>query len=112
MQVFVIINNVEKKINADIKAKNWLKKAVVKKGLFIFILDYENCKCGKKLFDKLVEECTEKVDKIKLVQRTLAEYENMCKCSFTLYIALFSVLLTISIRIGTIFVYWKYMIHD
>ena len=25
-------------------------------------LDYENCKCGKKLVDKLVEECTENVD--------------------------------------------------
>ena len=26
-------------------------------------LDYENCKCRKKLVDKLVEECTETVEK-------------------------------------------------
>ena len=36
----------------------------------------------------------------------------MCKCSCTLYIALFSVLLAITIGIGTVFVYWKYMNHD
>ena len=28
-------------------------------------LDYENCKCRKKLVDKLVEECTESTDKSK-----------------------------------------------
>ena len=27
-------------------------------------LDYENCKCRKKLVDKLVEECTENIDKV------------------------------------------------
>ena len=29
-------------------------------------LDYENCKCRKKLFDKLVEECTEYIDEVKM----------------------------------------------
>ena len=29
-------------------------------------LDYENCKCRKKLVDKLVEECTENVDELYL----------------------------------------------
>ena len=36
-------------------------------------LDYENCKCRKKLFDKLVD--------VKLAKITLAENENSYKCS-------------------------------
>ena len=35
-------------------------------------LDYENCKCRKKLVDKLVEECTETNDEVKLAKITLA----------------------------------------
>ena len=27
-------------------------------------LDFENCKCRKKIFDKLVEECTESIDEV------------------------------------------------
>ena len=33
--------------------------------------DYENCKCRKKLVDKLVEECTENVKEVKLTKITL-----------------------------------------
>ena len=47
-------------------------------------LDYENCKCRKKLFDKLIEECTEKVEEVKLARITSAEHNNLCKCSCTL----------------------------
>ena len=72
-------------------------------------LDYENCKCRKKLVDKLVE-CTENIDEVKLAKITLAELENMNKC--TLYIVLFSIIFTINIGIGTFFVYYKYMNHD
>ena len=36
-------------------------------------LDYENCKCRKKLVDKLVEECTENVEEVKLAKITSAE---------------------------------------
>ena len=39
-------------------------------------LDYENCKCRKKLVDKLVDECTETVEQVKLAKITLAENEN------------------------------------
>ena len=39
-------------------------------------LDYENCKCRKKLFDKLVEACTETNNHVKLAKITLAENEN------------------------------------
>ena len=60
----------------------------------------------KKLIDKLVEECTENVEEVKLAQITLAEHENVCRCSsFTLFIVLFSIIFTVSVGIGTYFVY-------
>ena len=71
-------------------------------------LDYENCKCRKKLVDKLVEECTENVEEVKL-----AENDNKHKCSSgTLCIVLFSTIFTINVGIGTYFVYYKYMNCD
>ena len=73
-------------------------------------LDYENCKCRKKLVDKLVEECTETNNEVKLAKITLAENENKHKCSScTLHIVLFSIIFTINVGIGTFFVYYKYM---
>ena len=52
-------------------------------------LDYENCKCRKELFDKLVEECTESNNEVKLPKITLFENQNKHKrSSCTLYIAL------------------------
>ena len=33
-------------------------------------LNYENCKCKRRLVDKLVEECTETVEKMKLAKIT------------------------------------------
>ena len=39
-------------------------------------LDYENCQCRKKLVDKLVEECTENVEEIKLAKITSAEHKK------------------------------------
>ena len=65
-------------------------------------LDYENCKCRK----KLVDECTETVEEVKLAKITLAENENSYKCSScTVYIALFSIFFTISVGIVIYFVY-------
>ena len=62
-------------------------------------LDYENCKCRKKLVNKLVEECTETLEEVK-------HNENKHKCSsFTLYIVLFSIIFIINDEIGTYFVY-------
>ena len=76
-------------------------------------LDYENCKCRKKLVDKLVEECIETDNEVKLAKITLAENENKYKCSScTLYIALFLIVFTINVRIGTYFVYYKYMDYN
>ena len=53
-------------------------------------LDYENCKCRKKLVDKLVEECTENVEEGKLAKIISAEDENKhTGSSCTLHIVLF-----------------------
>ena len=61
-------------------------------------LDYENCKCGKRLVDKLVEECAENVDEAKLTKITLAENENSYKCSScTVHIVLFWIFVTINV---------------
>ena len=70
-------------------------------------LDYENCKCRKRLVDNLVEESNEIVEEVKLAKITLAENENKYKCSSCmLHIALFSILFTINVGIGAYFVYF------
>ena len=70
-------------------------------------LDYEHCKCRKKLLDKLVE-CTETAEEVKLAKITLAENENSYKCSScTVYIVLMIVVFTICARITTYFVYYN-----
>ena len=45
-------------------------------------LDYKNCKCRKKLVDKLIEQCTENVDEIKIAGIALFEHGNECVCSY------------------------------
>ena len=71
-------------------------------------LDYEHCKCRKKLVDKLVAECTENIDEVKIAESN--SVDNIHKCSScTLYIVLFSIIFTINIGIATYFVYYKYM---
>ena len=53
-------------------------------------LDYEHCKCRKKLVDKLFDECTETVEEVKLAKITLAENKKSYKCSScTVYTVLF-----------------------
>ena len=56
-----------------------------------------NCKCRKRLIDKLVEECSENIDENKLhsnelIRVTSNGYKNVCgsceRCSCTAYIAL------------------------
>ena len=52
-------------------------------------LDYANCRCRKRLIDKLVEDCSENIDEKELhpnelVTVTSNDYENVyesCKCS-------------------------------
>ena len=70
--------------------------------------DYENCQCRKELVGKLVNECAETVEEVKLAKTTLTENDNNHKCaSCTVYIVSFSIIfrinhwLTISIFTGT-----------
>ena len=70
-------------------------------------LDYENCKCWKKLFDKLVEECAKSIDEVEITDITQAENEHKNKCSScTLFIVLFSIFFTVSMRIAIYFAYF------
>ena len=63
-------------------------------------LDYENCKCRKKLVDKLIEECTKNIDEAKIADMVLFEHRSECVCSCTICVAL-----AISIGIGAYFLY-------
>ena len=69
-------------------------------------LNYSNCKCRKKLVDKLVEEYIKRFDEVEITEIT--QTENKCS-SWTLYIVLLSIFFTLSIGIATYFVYYKYM---
>ena len=71
-------------------------------------LDYENCKCRKRLVDKLVEECGENVDAAKLTEIVLAENENSHKCSScAVYIVIFWIFFTINVGgISAYFIYF------
>ena len=51
-------------------------------------LEYANCKCRKRLIDKVAEECSEIIDEVKMAKITLAEDENKCRSSFTIYVIL------------------------
>ena len=69
-------------------------------------LDHSNCKCRKKLVDKLVEDCTENIEETRLVEKASSKNEIKHTCSSCIvYIVLFSIILAINIGIGTYFVY-------
>ena len=59
-------------------------------------LDHECCKCRKRLIDKLVEECTNNIDEVKMPGITLFEHGNVCTSSCT-------IIFTTNIGIGTCF---------
>ena len=98
MQVFVTIGKVGIKVNVGANVKNWLIKVYARKDLFGILvivcvcecdkscdvgeyLDYDNCKCRKKLVDELVEECTENIEEVKLAKITSTEDKSKHKCS-------------------------------
>ena len=71
-------------------------------------LDYGNCKCSKKLVDKLVEESTETVEEVKLAKITLSEDKNKYEySSCTLHIVLFSIIFIMNVGIAALFVYYE-----
>ena len=70
-------------------------------------LDYENCKCRKRIIVKSVKECSENTDGNEMLYNEilnvipldvvpLNDYKKVCS-SFTIYIVLFVVILTASI---------------
>ena len=75
-------------------------------------LDYANCKCRKTLVDKLVEKCSENIDEVKIARMALFEHRNDCKSLCTIYVVLIVIVFTISIGIGTYFIFYKHMNHD
>ena len=86
-------------------------------------LGYKNCKCRKRLVDKLVEEPNENIDEKELhstelhskelhsnkmiYNSTLNDYEKICS-SCAIYIVLFVLLFIISISISSIFIYFHW----
>ena len=73
-------------------------------------LHYKNCRCRKKIIDKLVEECSENIDGNEMLyNETLdiisSSYNNKKSGSCFAYIILFSVFLIISISMA-IYVYF------
>ena len=68
-------------------------------------LDYENCKCRKKLIDKLVEECTENIDKEKL--DGIATVKNKSSSCMT-YIVLMIIAIMICFGIVDYLVYYNW----
>ena len=70
-------------------------------------LDYKNCKCRKKIVHKLIDECTETIEEVKLANITFTENENnFYKCSSCkVYIVLMIVIFTIFTEITIYFLY-------
>ena len=68
-------------------------------------LDYENCKCRKRLIDKLADECDENMDEeVEIV----SESKNKCR-SCILYIVVFSIFFSVNVGIAVCFICNKYM---
>ena len=67
-------------------------------------LDYEKCKCRKRQVDKLVDECTENIDEVKILDNN----ENECN-SWILYVVPFSIFFIINVGIAAYFACYKYI---
>ena len=76
-------------------------------------LDYKNCKCRKRLIDKLVEESSENIDKNGMIYNsTLKDYEKIC-ISCTVYLVLFLIAFLMIIGISSAYFYFHwYLIKD
>ena len=70
---------------------------------------YKNCKCRKKMADKLTQEFTENIVEVKIASKNKHKNKNS---SCTLYIVLFSIIFAINIVTVAYFVYYKYMNLD
>ena len=117
MQLFVIINNDK----CWCECKELIGKGVCDKGYAWNpsncecdkacdvgeYLDYENCKCRKRLVNKLAGECNENIDEVKILDKN----EDKCNSCIS-YIVLFSIFFAINVGIAAYFVYYKYIYRD
>ena len=56
-------------------------------------LDYKNCKCRKKVVDKLFEEFTVNIDEVEIAGMALFESTNESKSLCTIYVVLIAMIL-------------------
>ena len=75
-------------------------------------LDYENCKCRKKLSDKLIEECSEDTDGSNMIYNaTLNGYGSISKpCK--IYMVSLVIFFIISIGISSAFLYFQWYLKS
>ena len=72
-------------------------------------LDYEDCKCRKNLADKLIDECTETIEEMKLANITFTENENNYEHnSCKVYVVLMIIVFTIFTGITVYLVYYNW----
>ena len=76
-------------------------------------LDYENCKCRKKIIDRLVEEWSENIEGNKMLYNEtldiISSSDNKTSNSCIAYIILFSVFLIISISMAIYVNFFLYL---
>ena len=74
-------------------------------------LDYENCKCRKKLIYKLVEKCSENIDENRMIyNETLNDYKNVHN-SCAMYIVLFFIVFLIIIGFSSAYFYFYWHLN-
>ena len=72
-------------------------------------MDYSDCKCRKKLADKLIDECAETIEETKLVNISFTENENNYECgSCIVYIVFMTIAFTIFTGINIYLVYYNW----
>ena len=71
-------------------------------------LDYANCKCRKRLIDKLVEECSEDINGNEVIHNvTVIDYEKICKsCTLDIVLLVITFLTPMDIDSLYIYFYW------
>ena len=76
-------------------------------------LDYKICRCRKKIFDKLVEECNENIDGNEMLYNETLDIipssDNETSNSCVVYIRLFSVFLIINISMAIYVYFFRYL---
>ena len=62
----------------------------------------------EKISDKLIQECTENIDEVKIAGMALFDDEKECVWSYAIFVFFAVIVLTISIGIGAYFVYSRW----